>query len=927
MPEAEWTLRCYASVSPYNMLAEWPLEQSHAPFSLILDCSDARLFAYLAGATAKAVIMRLECISLSVPFPALVVNTSTKASEMGLTRTLLVQLADAVDYARSIEEDLENVVLKDDIGVPNGVAGLDSEGKVPTDQLPNMDYVPMDDVGAAGGVAPLDENRKVPAENLPDIATEDNVTITRNAQDKIQAVALRESNADAAKHIWVGTLQEWTEQDKASSTDICYITDDDREPMYISVVDDALSMSSTNPVQNRVVTNALGYKADLVDGKVPSSELPAMDYIPNDEKGAANGVAQLDENGKVAQGQLPTPTSSRLGAIKTYSGWGISVLDGGAAVISKATAEDIAARNNVYNAIVPNNLNVAVTAALTDSNHITLTSEQQATARSVIGVPVTLQGTGAPTISTVGEVGQRYEDTSTQKLYTCTAVTVDETDPQNPVSTYTWTDDINAKGGTFTGKIGIATVSYLGISISDWISIGTGNTGTGGDIITGQHNTSNSQYSLLVGNQLKANLGSRRIYCGFLNVSGNYSICVGNGTDTSHRSNAFEAYPNGDLYIAGGLQQGITDIPADTTAYNLSEGVFKHTPLSASTYSLPDVLPVIVSNDEYYTRSASDDGSDYYGWGANQGNGNISKRYTASATPSVGDNTYTNTALTSGAKAITSIDSRTHTISLTLDFTTVQTYAFQDASGNAITPLFTPTIAAGDVYTFKCEWSSLLNKWLIMPVKQGAVSDDYVMKAEVGVANGVAGLDSNGKVPGAELPLAGFNTLGITGIGANSGRYAGINVGGNGYMSIYSATTAWIDSDKNKTGFKSAITVENVDYAVRSVLPNITAIPAATSAYSLLDSSATTNNHSHTYTHAPDSAPTYTLPDVTDAAVDHSILLDVDFTTVQTIAFQDSAGTTVPLQKQITLSAGDKYRFICLYQFGAWRVYPLKMEA
>lgn len=40
-------------------------------------------------------------------------------------------------------------------------------------------------------------------------------------------------------------------------------------------------------------------------GKVPASQLPAMDYIPTSSKGNANGVASLDSSGKVPASQLP----------------------------------------------------------------------------------------------------------------------------------------------------------------------------------------------------------------------------------------------------------------------------------------------------------------------------------------------------------------------------------------------------------------------------------------------------------------------------------------------------------------------------------------------------------------------------------------------------------------------------------------------
>ena len=75
-------------------------------------------------------------------------------------------------------------------------------------------------------------------------------------------------------------------------------------------------------------------------------------------------------------------------------------------------------------------------------------------------------------------------------------------------------------------------------------------------------------------------------------------------------------------------------------------------------------------------------------------------------------------------------DSVAHRIKLTIDFAAVQTYSFEDAEGNALTPLFTPTISAGDVYEFDCEYSAVKSQWLVWPHKQGAVSDDYVMQSQ-----------------------------------------------------------------------------------------------------------------------------------------------------------------------------------------------------
>ena len=63
------------------------------------------------------------------------------------------------------------------------------------------------------------------------------------------------------------------------------------------LVDAELSSTSENAIQNKAVKAAL-------DGKSDSDH--THDYIPNSQKGVANGVATLDENGQVPAAQLPS---------------------------------------------------------------------------------------------------------------------------------------------------------------------------------------------------------------------------------------------------------------------------------------------------------------------------------------------------------------------------------------------------------------------------------------------------------------------------------------------------------------------------------------------------------------------------------------------------------------------------------------------
>lgn len=222
--------------------------------------------------------------------------------------------------------------------------------------------------------------------------------------------------------------------------------------------------------------------------------------------------------------------------------------------------------------------------------------------------------------------------------------------------------------------------------------------------------------------------------------------------------------------------------------------------------------------------------------------------------------------------------------------------------------------------------SYIRNKPEIGEARWGSITGD--LSAQTDLADALDGKANlvGGKVPSGELPIA---SSGAPGISSPGGLY-GLKMfsPGSSYMVLQSAASSSING-REAGGVSSnwgAITPDNLNYAVRSVLPNVTTIPAATTAYTLLDASATTNSHSAHYTHAPTGIPTYTLPAVTNTTIAHEILLDVDFTTVQACGFVDSQSAEIPLQSDISIAAGDKWRFICVYSLDGWRVYPLPIE-
>ena len=79
-----------------------------------------------------------------------------------------IGVAGASDVTITIPSS-DSYIMAAEKGQPDGVAELDSTGKVPAEQLPSMDYVPNSQKGVGGGVATLDGSGKLVQGQIPDI--------------------------------------------------------------------------------------------------------------------------------------------------------------------------------------------------------------------------------------------------------------------------------------------------------------------------------------------------------------------------------------------------------------------------------------------------------------------------------------------------------------------------------------------------------------------------------------------------------------------------------------------------------------------------------------------------------------------------------------------------------------------------------------
>jgi hypothetical protein len=83
-----------------------------------------------------------------------------------------------------------------------------------------------------------------------------------------------------------------------------------------------VTAADVGAVPSSAVGAAGGVASLDATGKVPSSQLPPMNYIPTSAMGQPNGVATLGSNGKVLSTQIPAATSSQIGGVSIPSGAG-----------------------------------------------------------------------------------------------------------------------------------------------------------------------------------------------------------------------------------------------------------------------------------------------------------------------------------------------------------------------------------------------------------------------------------------------------------------------------------------------------------------------------------------------------------------------------------------------------------------------------
>ena len=161
---------------------------------------DAIVLQFNANANASEIIVK-NGTAQTDPVPPEVVRTESVyelhlyhvyrgAGAASVTPNNVTDLRADNTYCGLMSDDVTMIgdyyVNKDMIGVANGVASLNNSGKVPSSQLPDMDYIPTSQKGVANGVATLNGNGKVTANQASSeiVSIEANTTLSASHNGK-----------------------------------------------------------------------------------------------------------------------------------------------------------------------------------------------------------------------------------------------------------------------------------------------------------------------------------------------------------------------------------------------------------------------------------------------------------------------------------------------------------------------------------------------------------------------------------------------------------------------------------------------------------------------------------------------------------------------------------------------------------------------
>ena len=165
-------------------------------------------------------------------------------------------------------------------GQPGGVASLDSSGKVPAGQLPEMDFIPDSEKGKANGVATLGADGKLTDAQVPAAAK---VAYTNNNQTSVSGAldTLFQGLADGTitSQVITATASGWSGDIPTQTLNVTGINAD---TMCWVGLDDSANAQQRDAARKAVMSpTAQGTNSITLtcDGVKPTVDLPILIYI------------------------------------------------------------------------------------------------------------------------------------------------------------------------------------------------------------------------------------------------------------------------------------------------------------------------------------------------------------------------------------------------------------------------------------------------------------------------------------------------------------------------------------------------------------------------------------------------------------------------------------------------------------------------
>ena len=740
-------------------------------------------------------------------------------------------------------------------------------------------------------------------------------------------------------------------------------------------------------------SNFSGSYNDLTDKPTIPTTAADVGAIPASEKGAANGVAQLDADGKVDVSQFPVAGSSsgQTGGVWTAADNGVSTDSTGKLSIVQAGSDAIAGRSSSTQPIVPSNLNEAVAAAVSDSNHMTLNASQQATAQSVFHVP-DIDATG----SSLGLAVDPTTYVMTMTLKNASGTTIDTKTVDLPLESMvigaTCTNGVltlTLQSGATVNVDVSSLVSGLIPSSEKGANNGVATLGNDGKVPSAQlptiptslaDLTEDSTHHTVTADE-KSAWNAKSDFSGDYNDLGNKPAIPSKTSDLTNDS-GFQT--SSDVQSAVSGKANASDLAAHTgnTTIHVTaaekEAWNGKSDFNGSYNSLTDkpTIPTQLSQlaEDSTHRTVTD--AEKASWEGKSGfdgdYNNLTNKPTIPATAAdVGAIPTTEKGANNGVATLGN-DGKVPSAQLP------PISSVPDPITALVDPTNTTVGVPGRLYlntyadkAFVCSGSynagtaqspSLRYSWMpIVAGSGGSVWKNVIISQQdnntvdtsskpvliVGnsntqsqaLASAIVGHDITQNVCnqsaavgqhitqngcGDSLAIGVYISQRVCEAVLMSGIYLtsyGSGESGAAYFGLYNTPVPNVlrvtgngSSDSARKNIEELSTSGDL-YITGGYRQAITEIPAATSAYTLAEG---------VYIHTPASAPTYTLPAVTDATRTRYIELTVKFTNVQSYSFVDSSNTAITPVTTPTISAGDIYTFRMEYSsfLSRWVITP-----